>query len=221
MNTIAARLAKAYVDDRDLGIRVVSLYDELTGPVRPAFLILLAAVSVVLLIACVNISNLQLARATARGRELALRAALGAGRLRLVRQLLTESILLSRAGGSAGLTFAFVAARAVRLSAPADIPRLDNMHVNANVLWFTAALAIGTGILFGVLPAVLTSRTDVNEALKDGGGKSTAGPRLKLWGRVLVIAQVALATVLLTGAALLLKSQPRRFRAQVLWCFHS
>ncbi len=206
MNVIAARLAKSYVDDRGQGIKVLPLYDEVVGSVRPAFLILLSAVTLVLLIACVNISCLQIARATTRTRELALRTALGAGRGRLVRQLLTEAMLLSLAGGTAGLALAAAGAAVLRHSAPANIPRLQNIGVDTTILCFTAALSIAVGLLFGVLPALLGSRTHVNQALKDASAKSTAGPQLKRWGNTLVVAQIALAIVLLSGATLLMKS---------------
>ncbi len=206
MDLIAARLAKAYIDDKDEGIRVVSLYDQIVGPIRPAFLVLLAAVTLVLLIACVNISNLQMARATGRLRELALRSALGAGRGRLIRQLLTESVLLSIAGGVAGFALAAAATVAFRHLAPAEIPRIENMRVDTTILCFTTALSVGVGLLFGVLPALIGSRTDVNETLKEGSAKSTAGPQLKRWGNALVVGQIGLAIVLLAGAALLMKS---------------
>jgi predicted permease len=206
MNVIAARLAKSYPDDKDDGIRVVSLYNEVVGPVRPAFLILLSAVTLVLLIACVNISSLQLARATVRAKELGLRAALGAGRARLIRQLLTEAVLLAIAGGGAGFALAMAGTAVLRNSAPANIPRLETIRVDTGVLFFSAALSIGVGLLFGALPAIAGSRADVNEALKQGSGNSTAAPRLRRWGNALVVAQIGLTVVLLTGATLLLKS---------------
>jgi putative ABC transport system permease protein len=206
MNVIATQLAKAYIDDKDEGIKVVPLYDEVVGPVRPAFLILLSAVTLVLLIACVNISGLHLARATVRAKELGLRAALGAGRPRLIRQLLTEAVLLAIAGGAIGLALAMAGTAVLRHSAPANIPRLENIHVDISMLCFTAVLSIGAGLLFGALPAIAGSHTDVNEALKQGSGKGTAGPQLKRWGNALVVGQIGLAVVLLTGAALLLKS---------------
>ena len=206
MDVIAGRLARAYIDDKDDGIRLVPLYDEIVGPVRPAFLILLSAVTLVLLIACVNVSNLQMARATVRLKELALRKALGAGRGRLIRQLLTESILLAMAGGTAGLLLGVGGVAVLRHTAPANIPRLESIRVDATILFFTAALSMGAGVLFGVLPALSGSRSNANDALKEGSGKSTAGLQLKRWGNALVVGEVALAIVLLAGAMLLLKS---------------
>ncbi len=206
MNVIAAGLAKSYIDDRDEGIKVVPLYEELVGPVRPAFLILLAAVTLVLLIACVNISSLHLARGTVRAKELGLRAALGAGRARLIRQLLTEAVLLAIAGGTVGLALAVAGTAVLRHSAPANIPRLESIRVDTSILCFTALVSIGAGLLFGALPAMAGSHADVNEALKQGSGKSTAGPQLKRWGNALVVGQIGLAVVLLAGATLLLKS---------------
>ncbi len=206
MDVIAARLAKSYPDDKDDGIRVVSLYNEVVGPVRPAFLLLLSAVTLVLLIACVNISSLQLARATVRAKELGLRAALGAGRARLIRQLLTEAVLLAMAGGVAGFALAMAGTAVLRNSAPANIPRLETIRVDTGILFFTAALSIGVGLLFGALPAIAGSHADVNEALKQGSGKSTGAPRLRRWGNALVVTEIGLTVVLLTGATLLLKS---------------
>jgi putative ABC transport system permease protein len=176
------------------------------GPVRPAFLILLSAVTLVLLIACVNISSLYLARGTVRAKELGLRAALGARRARLIRQLLTEAVLLAIAGGTAGLALATAGTAVLRHSAPANIPRLENIRVDASMLCLTALLSIGAGLLFGALPAIAGSHTDVNQALKQGSGKSTAGPQLRRWGNALVVGQIGLTVVLLTGASLLLKS---------------
>jgi putative ABC transport system permease protein len=206
MDVIAARLARAYANDKDEGIRVTSLYDTLVGPSRPAFLVLLSAVACVLLIACVNISNLQLARAAVRVREMALRTALGAARARLIRQLLTESVLLSLAGGAAGLALAFAGCALLRHYAPPQIPRIENIHIDAEVLLFTTALSLAAGIAFGLLPALTASKADVNEALKEGSGKASVAPALKTWGNILVVGEVGMAVILLAGAALLLKS---------------
>ena len=205
MNVVAARLAKEYADDKDDGIRVASLFEFLTKGVRPTLFVLWGAVTLVLLIACVNISNLQLARAAARRKEMGLRGALGAARSRLIRQLLTESMLLSATGGLLGLGLAELAVRLLRVAAPANIPRLENLSIDTGGLIFTAALSLLVGLVFGVLPALESSKSDVNDALKQGTGKGESVNH-KRWGQSLVVGQVALAIVLLSGAALLLKS---------------
>ena len=205
MDIVAARLAKAYIDDKDKGIRVIPLYEFLVAGVRPALLVLLGAVTLVLLIACVNISNLQLARAAARRKEMGLRSALGAPRGRLVCQLLTESVLLAGAGGAFGLALAALGVRLLRAAAPANIPRIGDLSIDSGVLGFTAGVSILVGILFGVLPSLESSRADVNDALKQGTGKGEAVPR-KRWSQMLVVGQISLAIVLLSGAALLIKS---------------
>jgi putative ABC transport system permease protein len=205
MDVVAARLAKEYVDDRDEGIRVTSLFESLTAGVRPALLTLFGAVTLVLLIACVNISNLQLARAAARRKEMGMRGALGAARGRLIRQLLTESVLLAGAGGLLGLALAEVAVRILRIAAPANIPRIQNLGIDTGVLCFTAAISLLVGLLFGVLPSLDSSKTDVNDALKQGTGKGEP-VRHKRWGQAMVVGQIALAIVLLSAAALLIKS---------------
>lgn len=206
MDVIAARLAKAYVDDRDQGIRVVSLYDEVVGPVRPALVVLLAAVGMVLLIAIVNISNLQMARTSVRIKELAMRAALGAQRGRLVRQLVTENVLLSLVGGAAGLLVALAGTALLKHYAPANIPRMAEARIDLGILFFTAVLSLGAGLLFGFLPAILSSRTRMNRDLKDGAANSSTSRQYRYFGNVLVVGQIALAIVLLTCATLLIKS---------------
>jgi ABC-type antimicrobial peptide transport system permease subunit len=188
MDVIATRLAKAYADDNDRGIRVIPLLDEISGPVRLPMLMLLASVGFVLLIACVNIANLQLARGTARAKEMSLRAALGAGRGRLARQLLTESLLLSVLGGAAGILLAETAISILRSAIPADIPRVESIQIDAGVLAFTVALSIGAGLLFGVLPAFTASKADASDALKEGSGRGTSGLRTRKIGRALVVA---------------------------------
>jgi predicted permease len=205
MNTVAARLAKEYIDDKDEGIRVTSLYEYLVGGVRPALLVLLGAVALVLLIACVNISNLQLVRSAARRKEMGLRCALGAARGRLIRQLLTEGVLLAGAGGVFGLALAELAVRILRFAAPANIPRIESLGIDTTVLCFTAGLSLLVGILFGVLPSLESSKVDVNDALKQGNGKGESAPH-KRWSQILVVGQAALAMLLLSGAALLIKS---------------
>jgi putative ABC transport system permease protein len=205
MDVVAAQLAKEYVDDKDEGIRVTPLFESLVSGVRPALLVLLGAVTLVLVIACVNISNLLLARAAARRKEMGMRCALGAARGRLVRQLLTESVLLSGAGGLLGLALAKFAVTVLRTAAPANIPRIENLDIDTGVLCFTAGLSLLVGILFGLLPSLDASRSDVSDALKNETGKGT-GIRHKRWAQTLVAGQIALAIVLLSGAAMLLKS---------------
>lgn len=205
MNVVAARLAKEYADDKDRGIRVTSLYDSLTSGVRPALLVLWSAVTLVLLIACVNISNLQLARAAARRKEMGMRSALGAARGRLIQQLFTENVLLAAAGGALGLALAELAVKILRSSAPGDIPRLQNLGIDTGVLCFTAALALFAGFLFGLLPSINSSKTELNDALKQSAGKGS-DLQHKRWGQALVVGEIALALVLLSGAALLIKS---------------
>ena len=206
MDNIAAQLQKKYIDDKDRGIAVVSLYDQIVGPVRPALFVLLAAVGFVLLIACANLANLQLARGSTRTAEMALRAALGAARTRLIRQLLTESILIAVAGGAAGFLLTFLSVGWLRGFLPPDIPRLENVHIDSAVLGFTLAISVSSGILFGVLPALSASRADVTEALKEGSTRTTATPGSRRAGGVLVVAQTAIAMVLLVGAALLIET---------------
>jgi putative ABC transport system permease protein len=209
MNVIGARLQQQYPDFlTNWGINVVPLRTQFTGNVRRPLLILLGAVGFVLLIACANVANLFLARASSRKKEIALRAGLGASRWRIVRQLLTESLLLSLIGGACGLLLAWWGTRAVAALSPPALMDLRDVSINIPVLAFTFAITLLTGIVFGVVPAIEAARFDLNEALKDGKnlGGGSRGNRLR---NMFVVAQVAMALVLLVGAGLFLKSLGR------------
>jgi putative ABC transport system permease protein len=187
--------------------RVIPLREELTGDVRPALMVMLGAVGFVLLIACANVGNLVLARATGRQRELAVRAALGAGRGRLMRQMLSESVLLSFLGGAAGLLLAWWAVVALRTSVAERLPiqRLEAVGIDGRVLLFTVAAALVSAALFGVLPAISAAGARLTDSLKDGGrgGSASRGARVR---SAFVVIEVALALVLLVGAGLLVRS---------------
>jgi putative ABC transport system permease protein len=189
---------------------VEPLRDSMVGGVRNSLLVLLGAVTLVLLIACANVANLLLVRATGRRREFAIRSALGAGRGRIVRQLLTESILLSAAGGILGLALGFAGVRALLAISPAALPRIgaggSAVNVDARVLGFTLAVSLGTGILFGMFPAFTASRSDPNTALKESSSRSGTGFRQGKARSLLVISEVSLALVLLIGATLLIRT---------------
>jgi putative ABC transport system permease protein len=210
LDRIEQAIVKQYPDKVEgYSVAAVPLLESMVGGVQRPLLILLGAVAFVLLIACVNVSNLLLARATTRTGEIAVRAALGAGRGRLVRQLLAESIVLSLAGGAAGLILASWGVRALIAVAPADLPRADAIQMDATVLAFGIALSVVAGIVFGMAPAIVASRPDLSIFLKDvrrDGG--SGGARRRLRG-VLVTAQVALALVLLAGAGLAIRSFDR------------
>ena len=205
--TIAARLEQQYPTNRDYGVTVTPLPEQVVGPtLRSALWIVLGAVTVVLLIACANVANLLLSRATAREREVTVRMALGASGGRLVRQLLTESVLLAILGGVTGVLFAWAGLAVLRGLAPADLPRMSEVRVDGVVLAVTAAGTIATGILFGMFPAIQLSRTSLADALREGGrtGTSTRGSMRVRHG--LVAAQLGAVVVLLTAAGLLTRT---------------
>jgi predicted permease len=211
LNVVTRRLEQQFPDiyppSRAFSLSVRPLLEQVVGDVRPALLVLLGAVGFVLLIACANVANLLLARATVREKELAIRAAIGAGRWRIVRQLLTESVVLSCAGGAFGLLVAYWGLDGLRALDPGNIPRLQNVALDGRVLSFTFGVAVLTGVLFGLAPALRGSRVNLGETLKEGGRNSVGGHRRLR--DALVVAEVALSLVLLAGAGLLVRSFAR------------
>jgi predicted permease len=199
--------------EQGLGARILPAKEPLVGDVRGTLLLLLGAVGVVLLIACANVANLLLARSAARAREFSIRAALGASRGRIVRQLVTESVLLSILGGVLGLAAAIWSLNAGLATLAADLPRSDNIHVNASVLFFALGISIVVGILFGLTPALSSSRRDLQPSLMEGGRGSTGGHQRTQSG--LVIAQMALTLVLLAGAGLLFRTIQHLWKADL------
>jgi putative ABC transport system permease protein len=191
-------------------MEVVPLHRELVGDVRPALLILLAAVALVLLIACANVANLMLARASARSKEISVRAALGARRVRLLRQLLTESVILGCAGGLLGLLLAYGGVHLITAFTPTKVAgnifQLVTIGIDSSVLLYTLAVSVLTGVVFGLAPALASSKPDLNQALKESGQMLASSLRRNLLRSVLVVAEVSLSLVLLIGAGLLMKS---------------
>ncbi|HEY9504565.1 MAG TPA: ABC transporter permease [Gemmatimonadales bacterium] len=211
MRTMAEQLKRDYPDNypENWTLIVTPLSVQATGNVRPALLVLLGAVGFVLLIACANVANLLLARAATRSKEIAVRTALGATRERLLRQLLTESILVSLAGGAVGLLLAYAGVRALVAADIRNLPRSEEIGIDGIVMLFTLGVSLLAGVLFGLAPAVHTATPDLHGALKEGGRGTTADRGSHALRRSLVVTEVALALTLLTGAGLLLKSFAR------------
>jgi predicted permease len=190
------------------------LHEQLVKGQRLALLLLFAAVGMVLLIACVNLAGLLLARGAARQKEFGIRAALGAGRLRLMRQLLTESLLLAASGGVAGVLMAAWGLEAMKILIPTELQRLGAIEADHSMLGFGLLVSLLTGVIFGLAPALVASTPDLNETLKEGGAKSSAGVRRHRWLRTLVVSEIALALTLMVGAGLIVNSFVRLLRIE-------
>jgi putative ABC transport system permease protein len=207
MSGIVNALGNQYPDtNAQFGVRIAPLHKDLVRDIRPALLILFGAVGCVLLIACANVANLLLARATTRHKEIAIRTALGASRLRVVRQLLTESLLLSIFGGALGLLLAWWGTELLVALVPKGLPRADEISLDASVLGFTTLIALATGIFFGIAPALQISKTELTQTLKEGGRTSGDGAQRNRVRSILVVSEVAIALILLVGAGLLINS---------------
>src|SRR5205809_2277779 len=212
LDTIISNWIRAYPDNYrggGFGAKVYPFQDQVVGGMRTGLAILLAAVVCVILIACANLATMLLARASARERELAIRVALGAGPWRLLRQMLTESVLLALAGAAGGIILSIWGLELLKQIGARTVPRLAEVNVDLVVLIVTAVVAVGTGILFGLIPAFASAKPELTEALKEGGRGSTSGARRNQVRNSLVVAEIALALVLLVGAGLLLKSYAR------------
>jgi len=207
ISAIAQRLEREYpLTNKGRGVAVTRMRDQMVGDVRAALYLLLGAVSVVLLISCANTATLLLGKATARTREVAVRVALGASRRRIVRQLITESLLLAFLAGAAGLLIASWGSKALVDLAPANLPRLAETSIDSWVLAFTLGISLATSLLFGIVPALYASKIDLNDALKQAGARSVTGGGQARMRSILVVTEIALAVTLLAGAGLLIKS---------------
>ncbi len=213
MDALAEQMKQQYPENYPaegrLTISVVPLLEQVVGEYRLALYVLFGAVGFVLLIACANVANLLLSRAAVRQKEIAIRAAVGAGRLRILRQLLTESVLLALAGGMVGLALAIVCVKVLRVFGPENIPRLNEVGIDGRVMAFTFFISLLTGIVFGLAPALRASRVDLNRVLKDGGRSSVGGAGHHRIRKLLIVSEVALSLVLLIGAGLLIRSYQR------------
>lgn len=219
MSVIAQRIEREHNQSHaGTGVRLVSLQEQVVGDVKPVLLVLLGAVGFVLLIACANVASLMLTRSLSRHKEVAIRAALGASRWRVVRQMLTESVLLSFAGGLAGLLIAYFGLDALVAALPDrqlnSLPFLKTLTLDTRILAFSFGLSALTGIVFGLVPALQSSRLDLNETLKEGGRTSSSGTKHRLRS-AFVVSEIALAVVLLVGAGLMMKSLLRLLHANI------
>ena len=215
MDAVSSRMGKQYPEIRDWGIRLITLFDTfVSADLKRGLLVLLFAVGFVLLIACANIANLLLARSATRQKEMATRTALGASRARLIRQLLVESVALSVAGGLTGLAAAFWVVKVIDRAVPPNTLPVPSIEIDTSVLWFTAALTVITGLIFGLVPAIRTAKVDLNEVLKQAGRGATGGLRARLRNG-LAAGEIALATILLIGAGLLIQTLAHLQRAQL------
>ncbi|MBV9303952.1 MAG: ABC transporter permease [Acidobacteriaceae bacterium] len=211
LRDIASDLRRAYPsnygrDEKNFGMYMVPVKQQIVARLRPALYVLLGAVAFVLLIACVNVANLLLANASSRGKELALRAALGAGRGRLARQLLTESLILAVSGGLLGLVLAFCGIKAILTIVPSNIPRMDEVSIDPQVLAFTFGISLLTGLFFGLAPVWHMARTDLRETLNEAGRGMSASEGSRRVRALLVVSELAMAVLLLVGAGLLIRS---------------